>query len=85
MQHQSPQTPKDAEFSGWLDGSLKRPVFIDRSEGEKLANEKLIYEQAKTEKWNRWLTKVWFASGTAAIGLMVGILIGLGLAAIAGF
>ena len=75
------RTPKTDEFGSWLERSIEHPVFIDRSEGEKAAEERLIYEKAKTEWWNRSLSKFWFtlqvAVPTALFFLLIGMWIGI--------
>lgn len=74
-------TPKHDEFGSWLERSIEHPVFIDRSEGEKAAEEQLIYEKAKTEWWNRSLSKFWFtlqvAVPVALLFLLIGMWVGI--------
>ena len=60
MPSRRPRPPADEPFHSWLERSIQRPVYIDRSEGEKLAEEECIHEKAKTERWNRWTVRAWY-------------------------
>lgn len=62
--------PGDDAIGSWLERSIERPVFIDRSAGEKAAEENLINERAKTERWNRGISKMIFA---LQVGLPVAV------------
>lgn len=92
--HNSPQHPNDdaigsratgsqPDFTSWLEKSIQRPVYIDRSDGEKRAEEQLIHEKARTEYWNRWITKVWFAAmvgvPAAVLGFSAGLVTGMAI------
>jgi hypothetical protein len=77
----SPPSPRrDDEFGSWLEQSIQRPVYIDRSDSEKAAEARLIREKAKTEWWNRSLSKALFALGigipVAVVCLLLGIWVG---------
>ena len=75
--HKPPRHPTDDPIHNWLERSIQRPVYIDRSDGEKAAEELLIYEKAVTEKWSRWISKVWFTVKVGAPIALSAFLIGI--------
>jgi hypothetical protein len=74
----SPRSPRpgDDPFGSWLERSIERPVFIDRSEGEKAAEQLFIHEKAKTERWNRSISKALFALQVGLPATLLGFLLG---------
>jgi hypothetical protein len=69
--HPPARDSADDAFHSWLDRSIQHPVYIDRSDGEKAAEERFIFEKAKTERWNRWISRVWYS---LKLGIPVAIL-----------
>ena len=75
-----PPPSDDGAFNSWLERSIQRPVYIDRSDGEKRAEEELIHERAKTERWNRWVSRAWFTLKIGVPLLLLGFFLGIGTA-----
>ncbi len=76
MPSQRLQPPADDAIHSWLERSIQRPVYIDRSEGEKLAEEQFIHEKAKTERWNRWTVRGWYTLKVGVPLLALGFILG---------
>jgi hypothetical protein len=84
----SPHTDTDQRpHDKWLERSLVSPrpsLIYERSDGEKDASERLIQEKAKTERWNREISRFFFAmrllAAAVPLSLLLGIVIGRELA-----
>jgi|GEM_PF-5852906 len=72
-----PLSQRHEPLDTWLERSLQHPVYFDRSPGEKAAEARLIREKAKTEWWNRSLSKFLFATGVAVPSLIMGAVFGM--------
>lgn len=68
----------------WLEKSLVSPsvpLLYERSDDEKWAGAELIHEKAKTEWWNREVTRVFFTIRVilivAPISFGIGVIVGI--------
>jgi hypothetical protein len=79
----SPHTdPTHRHTEKWLEKSLVAPspsLIYERSDGEKAASEKLIYEKAKTERWNRQISRAFFTIRLLIATVPVSFLAGVGM------
>ena len=66
----------------WLEKSLVAPsslLHYERSDGEMAASERLIREKAKTERWNRSITKFFFGVRIVVMSVPFAFVAGVGL------
>lgn len=85
MNHRS-SDPARRHEDKWLEKSLvapSPPLLYERSDGEKAASERLIREKAKTERWNRGISRALFGLrlflGAVPVTFLLGTAFGLWL------
>jgi hypothetical protein len=75
-----PTDPFDRRHTDkWLEKSLGAPspsLIYERSDGEKAASERLIREKAKTERWNREISRFLFALRLLVVSLPLAVFLG---------